>query len=161
MHLFLSLIHISNTSSSCPATRSASRTTPTSCASTRKRAQSSLSVSYTHLKPPFSGHAPSDVHIVGCSLHGGAAAVDGIRLVCIQTELIYIRKGIVFARRSDHVAGSECARYLMSVSYTHLSVSPGKPTMMSLEKVMPGTVLRAYSISSMYCSCLLYTSRCV
>ena len=31
-----------NTSSSCPVTRSASRTTPTSCASTRKRAQSSL-----------------------------------------------------------------------------------------------------------------------
>ena len=29
---------------------------------------------------------------------------------------------------------------------------PGKPTMMSLEKVMPGTVLRAYSMSSRYCS---------
>ena len=33
---------IPNTSSSCPATRSANRTTPISCASTRKRAQSSL-----------------------------------------------------------------------------------------------------------------------
>ena len=33
---------IPNMSSSCPVTRSASRTTPTSCASTRKRAQSSL-----------------------------------------------------------------------------------------------------------------------
>ncbi len=30
-----------STSSSCPATRSASRTTPTSCASTRRRARSS------------------------------------------------------------------------------------------------------------------------
>ena len=38
-------------------------------------------------KPPFSGHAPPDVHIVGGRLHGGAAAVDGIRLGRIQTNL--------------------------------------------------------------------------
>nr|DAE13702.1 MAG TPA: hypothetical protein [Siphoviridae sp. ctQqU1] len=64
-------------------------------------------------KPPFSGHAPPDVHIVGGRLHGGAAAVDGIRLGRIQTELIYIRKVTVFARSCDLAAGSECARYLM------------------------------------------------
>ena len=38
------------------------------------------------------------------------------------------------------------------LKFTLQLTAPGKPTMMSLEKVMPGTVLRAYSMSSRYCS---------
>nr|DAQ30766.1 MAG TPA: hypothetical protein [Caudoviricetes sp.] len=65
-------------------------------------------------KPPFSGHAPPDVHIVGGGLHGTAASVDGIGLGRIQTELIHISIAVVCARRCDPVAGSERAGYLIT-----------------------------------------------
>ena len=39
-------------------------------------------------KPPFSGHAPPDVHIVGGRLHCGAAAVDWIREGSIKFNIV-------------------------------------------------------------------------
>nr|DAO93817.1 MAG TPA: hypothetical protein [Caudoviricetes sp.] len=64
-------------------------------------------------KPPFSCHALPDVHIVGGGLHGGAAAVDGVGLGRIQTELIYLSIVVVCARTCEPVGSSDRTGYSM------------------------------------------------